>query len=896
MGAGDELTRIDTALRTGAVVLVPNYRASDQLIDRLCAERGAGPVQRRPEVVAIDLWLHDLWRDLARLDSEATLQAQLLGPAEEHLFWREVIQADSPDLLLLNPEGAATSAAAAYRLLQQWQVSLAEARQHLGPFANIDHDDRVRALQWFSAFAARCRERRRLTLSGMLQALCSLIEAGRASHHALLPANIVLWGFDTPPPLYRALFAALTRAGARVEEIALPVHQPAQALHRHATVEEECLAAAAWAAATLADHPDARIALISPDSTIIKGPLARACARVFRDAPERFTNTLSAPLSDTAWVHTALQVLELHRETLPTVRLLALLRSPWLHGEQEEREARAALELRLRRPQREQTRLSELRFLCTQQDRPWHCPLLGDILERLRDLTRRQPRQLPLQQWLPLFEQEWQLLLPRQTLLDKGQRALLQAWEALLLQLYRSEATEPLQRNAAVARLRLHCRHNVLPLGKRQAPVVLLTPTTASGLQFTHLWSLQTTDEHWPGELRPNPYLPLALQRERAMPAHSPQAALEASRTLLQGLCSHTETTVIYSYAATVDDLPQRASALLPADMAMVVARPSSSAGLHPLAIAQLGMSLETIEDPVHHPLAQAPDNRDTSLIASQAACPFQAFARYRLGLRELPRLGYGIPAAAVGDCVHHAMQGFWQALQSSATLHGMTEATLERCLEEALAPALARLAQQYPELLTPTLRELETQRLKQLLLRWLDEEKQRTPFTLLQTEQTLPLRLSDLQLQLRIDRVDLQADGSVVIVDYKTGRNVSTSWDEERPQAPQLLLYETAWSQQHGTPCRALLHAHLHLEDLRYSGLCAEPGSVLPADYRPVRGAAPDWDSQRQHWQNALTLLADEFLQGYAAVQPARRDSCTHCPYGALCRVDAPPLAGVRP
>src|SRR5690606_26447284 len=142
-------------------------------------------------------------------------------------------------------------------------------------------------------------------------------------------------------------------------------------------------------------------------------------------------------------------------------------------------------------------------------------------------------------------------------------RALLSSWEQLLRTLHSTANPEPMSAADAVRHLRAHCRHTTLALGKRQAPILLLTPVTAAGLRFTHLWCLQMTDSHWPGEQRPHPYLPLSLQRDFGMPAASPEVALAESRALLEALQQQTTTEVVYSYAGVAEDLPQRPSALL---------------------------------------------------------------------------------------------------------------------------------------------------------------------------------------------------------------------------------------------------------------------------------------------------------------------------------------------
>jgi probable DNA repair protein len=559
-------------------------------------------------------------------------------------------------------------------------------------------------------------------------------------------------------------------------------------------------------------------------------------------------------------------------------------------AQDEEQDARAELELRLRQRQSETTRLAELRQLCLQEDKPWHCPQLGAALAALQQLRLRQPRQLRLSGWLQRFEQTWQRLLPRERLLAAGQSALLSAWEQLLRTLYSHDSQETLSAAEARRNLRAHCRHTTLALGKRQAPVSLLTPVTAAGMSFTHLWCLQMTDEHWPGEQRPHPYLPLALQREHAMPAASPAAVLEQSRLLFAGLLRRTGTEVVCSYAAVADDLPQRPSTLLPATLISQNQVDAVAAALHPLVTEQIGQNIEIAADITTLPLHAEAISGGASLIASQSACPFQAFARYRLNLREVPPLKFGIPPQVIGRCVHEALQVFWNALKNFATLHDLTAAELERQLREALRPALARIARDYPRLMSPALQTLEATRLTHLLLRWLDAEKQRSPFTLQNTELALPLQLSGLRLDLRIDRVDRLTDGTVAIVDYKTGRQLSHDWDSERPEAPQLLLYELAWSQQNNAaPSQALLYAQIHVEALGYTGIASDDSLGLPLALERFTTAAPTWNALRAHWQGVLTLLADEFLQGYAAVQPARQSSCTYCHYRALCRIDAP-------
>ena len=152
---------------------------------------------------------------------------------------------------------------------------------------------------------------------------------------------------------------------------------------------------------------------------------------------------------------------------------------------------------------------------------------------------------------------------------------------------------------------------------------------------------------------------------------------------------------------------------------------------------------------------------------------------------------------------------------------------------------------------------------------------------------------MAGLSFSLRLDRVDALEGGGVAIIDYKTGRATATSkWFGDRPQAPQLALYTFAFHA--ASPCdpvRAVAYAQLHPGDLRLHGIAADTSAWSDlAQVSTVGHGLSDWASVEMRWADALTSLAEEVAEGYAAVAPRDpRVTCRRCGLQALCRIGGP-------
>ena len=133
---------------------------------------------------------------------------------------------------------------------------------------------------------------------------------------------------------------------------------------------------------------------------------------------------------------------------------------------------------------------------------------------------------------------------------------------------------------------------------------------------------------------------------------------------------------------------------------------------------------------------------------------------------------------------------------------------------------------------------------------------------------------------------IDQLEDGSLVVIDYKTGKVSPAQWFGDRPEDPQLPLYSLAVA----SDLTGVSFAVLRPGEYGFKGV-TETDGVLPA-VRSCNALAQSrhhdsWQDLLAEWKQTIELLADEFAEGQATVKPLKYPaSCEYCPLTAVCRV----------
>src|SRR5205823_13500190 len=125
---------------------------------------------------------------------------------------------------------------------------------------------------------------------------------------------------------------------------------------------------------------------------------------------------------------------------------------------------------------------------------------------------------------------------PGERELDSAEYQAFAAWKEVLCGLASLDTVcSPVRLQVAVDVVARLVRERVFQPESPPVPIQILGPLEAAQLEFDHLWVLGLTDETWPRIPKPNPLLPIELQRSRGIARCSADWELGFARRMQAG-------------------------------------------------------------------------------------------------------------------------------------------------------------------------------------------------------------------------------------------------------------------------------------------------------------------------------------------------------------------------
>lgn len=894
-----DLNGIFNHVSTGGTVLTATRRLSRELISnydqrQLDAGRKAWP---GADILPRDAWLQRTWDEIQGGLAQPPL---LLGEAQATALWRQIIeqdieQIDRSSLPLWNHYATAREANRAWRLVQEWCLDLDQAKSSV-------HSDHRAFLRWCEKFTACCDQNRWVDSARLSELLQESISKP-------IGTPILLCGFDQVTPRLQSLIQGLTEHGSRIDVMEWASRDYRQApCRRYADEYAQWMAAGHWARQQIDRNPVRRVAIVAPDLQSARSVIEYALRQTLcpgdlmqpaDSAQLPFHLSLGRPLVEYDVARAAMELLEtLTVPALQPGQVRALILSPHIAGFHSEYTRRGLLLQRLERRLNYYSTLDDLSRGIKDED---HCPQLQKLLAAIIDKLETSPEQASYRQWSEWFGS----LLGSTGWPGDGERGsdVFQVMEAFRSQLETlgeiDLVASPVKLDAALSLLRNRLGSQIFQVEAHDAPVQVMGVLESAGMTFDGVWLGDLIEGKWPGRATPNPFIPVPIQQEAGIPEASSNGSAALCEQQMQRLAGSTAELQLgcYAYDGEVEIAPSP----------LIAECPVEGVKMNQVDLAQQIFDtrptrFNKLKD--NHGPSLAKDARPgggTSLIRTQSRCPRQAFLQYRLHGTEGETRQQGLDPSRRGSLIHRLLELIWQDIRDSKALAALSDSALKEKITPRVVKEAGRLF--YASGCGHRFFAVQQNWLVATLMEWFSVERQRTkPFTVLGREEKASLSLSGLDLEFRIDRIDRFEDGSLGLIDYKTGGILSVSdWGNQRPDEPQLPLYWLTREQ----PVSMVAYGKVRLGECAITGLTGDPQLASrskpvkllePADQQGIKDNFSDWQKLGEHWQDAMENLAREFVEGVAVIDPRNHGLCRQCPTPAFCRTGNQPVSDTRP
>lgn len=773
----------------------------------------------------------------------------LIDNAAATLLWEQSLDATSREDLL-SISGVVRHAQAARSRLADWQVP---ADAVAAAAASRDEHWFVRAA---SRYEARLEDRHWIDAPALAALCLSKVDT------LTWPARIVHAGFDRVSPALGALFDGLRAHGTDVSAAPERAGTPAQHAVTFADADSQWRAAGRWARERLQQAPEQRIAIVVPDLESDAGRVARLVREGFApgwqlgDAGWRDSVNVSygQRLSAYPAIASALAWLRFAADGLDGTGISRLLRTPF--AETGERGEQARLERRLREyPDRRWSPPALVALFAGRDECGW-CQRVEGLLPLYE---RRDERRAPSAWAEALHAALDELRWPGIAAAESETYQLVHRWQELLNELARLDRVLPsVSLRDAVSRLEQIATDAVFQAEGADGALDVMGLLETAGHEFDAVWLGNMDATRWPPAGSPLALVNRALQQERGMPDARPADTLafaERAVARLRASCSELHV----SRARTDGDNELVASPLegLGGDGP---AADTDDPGWFATPLAGKGRRHRIDIDPV-------PAIRGDERIVGGAYTvqrmreePFAAFATGRLAADALERFEPGLSPRVRGNIVHDALHRLLRDKPGRDALRDWAD--LDTRVGKAAWQACRRAASHADPVLERLL-ALEQQRLGIMLKEFIDAERARDAFAIVDLEKQCQLRRGDVTLELRMDRIDRLADGRLLLIDYKTGAAKKLLNQDLTLKSVQMSVYASAVSE----PVGALAFFNIDRRAIAYDGA----GGGFTSGRMRIRDE--QWDALLTDWCNEVDILLARFAAGEAgvnALQPA--------------------------
>ena len=858
-------------------LLTPNSRIARLQQDELLEQYTAN------SVLSLQAWLQELYLSSLFV---TTKPCQLISPQQESLIWQSIISESPHGDALLNVDSTVKLVMQAYGNIVAAQLTLDAIKD--------DHAVDVRALHdWARKFEQSCHEQNLINQASLMSYLTEHITAIKSS----LPHHLVFYNFDEITPNIKHFISTLETSGIKVEYAEVKINNVSVNKFVCADIDDEISTMLRFAQTEYERNPETKITCIAPNLTEIREQILSKVERIFFPNkllnPEFSQNIINISggysLANAPIIHFALDLLSLNPVRIDINKFSQLLKSPFATGYEDEIHARMLFDANIRETGQPHVSwafiIKTLNNNDNQAEYAQSLEKLAHALNAFYDYRRGLQKKQRLSEWKNDFQQLLSLIgWPGDTNLSSEQYQQVQKFYDLLHDFGNLALNEErYSYTQATSLFRKMITDTLFEIESHDGPIQILGMLEAAGNISEQCWVMNLNDTVWPQAPSPNPFLPISLQQEYQMPHCSAEREYDFSTNMTKRLINSCSK-IIFSYHQHDDEKELSESPLLN--------------GIEAINLEQLNLApynsieetifankkVENIIDIQGPSIKQNEISRGgTGIFTDQSACPFRAFANYRLHATGIASATIGFDALTRGSMLHKALEMIWKELKSHQTLTNISTNDLQTLINKAIAAAIREYRYKHDSSLGKKYIELEESRLETLLKSWLKLEKSRPSFTVLAQEHWKEFKVNDLLTKLQVDRIDLLESGEKIIIDYKTGKTNSKHWFGERPKQPQLPIYCLT-----DNTVDAISFAQVRIDELKFNGISdheIDIAGIKPAE-KSTDFQHRSWDELIEQWRITTASLADEFTQGLASVTPTYRDTCDYCELQQLCRI----------